>query len=368
MSSLRARLRAAERDVTDVGTSKRTTEVERFENHRTRSASIERASEGLESPRTPREVTARVWEPSTRSGASPWDSASGRRARWTSVKAATKLTTPRRTMEETRARDVRDRELDVNAARAVSGSFAVVSGEGTATKKTGGQTRDVSFEQDDVEAEVLKILRDVVADAKRARASGLDSKSCVKSQDGDDGRDEKALVSISSRGRVKERNESLARMGWDFGAIIIGSITIAMAVVGFLFGFSVARFRSGNGDVGYRISPQVKTRVEPATNSLMLDGIDFEASWNSTLLRAKTLHDSLTDDDARRRIRSAAKRARDARRLALEASSSEEDENDTLVRATCRAVIAFSELERFSSVNTSLDHAHAEPSASRQVV
>lgn len=89
-------------------------------------------------------------------------------------------------------------------------------------------------------------------------------------------------------------------------------------------------------------------RVAPLT----LADLDLDASWIAALDRARIFHDSLMDESARRRLRSAAKRARDARREALnvvanrgDATISTASSNDDLASATCRAVRAFAELD-----------------------
>jgi len=208
----------------------------------------------------------------------------------------------------------------------------------------------------EVEEEVLKILRSVVEDARKERREAVMSTTalptvCLHSKD-----DEKAVeqeqsepVLMSSetaldpniavvQGSAKRPEiEKECRIRGIHMLTFIGAMIFA-ALCGYGLALSLKR-----GDENTRPSSE---------RALTLADFDLDASWIAALDRARIFHDSLMDESARRRLRSAAKRARDARREALnvvanrgDATISTASSNDDLAGATCRAVRAFAELD-----------------------
>jgi len=203
---------------------------------------------------------------------------------------------------------------------------------------------------DGVEAEVLKILRDIV-DETNARS-----------------RRERSVVNIlSTSDATTQTVPSVAptvvtKDRWTLKR------AVAVATIGALLGYAVGRgyphaARAGvlsdvpatcpGVDAPFQLENRAAQSSAPRANkdvSLRLD-----SDWMNALDRAKSQHDSIEDDETTRsRIRVAAKRARDARKslrsvrsevYAAEDSDPDDSVRLRLARATCDAIRAFDTLE-----------------------
>lgn len=202
---------------------------------------------------------------------------------------------------------------------------------------------------DGVEAEVLKILRDVV-DETNARS-----------------RRERSVVNIPSTSDAATQTVPsvaptvVTKDRWTL------KHAVAVATIGALLGYAVGRgyphaargFLSdvpatcSGVDAPFQLEDRAARSSAPRADedvSLRLD-----SDWMNALDRAKSQHDSIEDDETTRsRIRVAAKRARDARKslrsvrsevYAAEDSNPDDSVRLRLARATCDAIRAFDTLE-----------------------
>jgi hypothetical protein len=189
----------------------------------------------------------------------------------------------------------------------------------------------------DVEEEVLKILRDVVEEtrderARSSRSSGNEGTAVMTATAAAGG-----VAPTPNEGETAKNKSSIGI-----------TVVIISALIGVLCGCALALVPTSGVD-NVIASPLA---VTPSV-TFDLAGADLDASLMAQLDRARSVHDTLTDETHRKRIRVAAKRARDARRAAAERIAAsvggEADpaaEQIQLAESTCRAVRAFSELHR----------------------
>jgi len=203
---------------------------------------------------------------------------------------------------------------------------------------------------DSVEAEVLKILRDVV-DETNARS-----------------RRERSVVDLPSTSDAATQTvptlapTMVTKDRWALQRVV------AVATIGIFLGYVVGRgylhaARVSDVSVSYPDAPfqrdlsllddrAAQSNIPPANEDFSLH---LDSDWMNVLDRAKSQHDSIEDDETTRsRIRVAAKRARDARKslravrsevYAAKDSNSEDQVRLRLARATCDAIRAFDALE-----------------------
>lgn len=220
----------------------------------------------------------------------------------------------------------------------------------------------------EVEEEVLKILRSVVEDARKERTHAVAVATALSTMSSHSRNDERtngleqsvpalmaydtALdpnVAIVEGDGTKSRMETASKIRGTYILVFIGAMIFG-ALCGCALSLSPRR--------GHEDPRPVRERVAPKA-ALTLADLDLDASWIVALDRARIFHNSLTDEGERRRLRSAAKRARDARREALDVVASRRAANmdavasdDELTRATCRAVRAFAELDDIAHDST----------------
>jgi hypothetical protein len=193
-------------------------------------------------------------------------------------------------------------------------------------------------ETNNVEEEVLKILRDVVQETRDERArsrGGGDERETVTTP--------VAVTNVATpapRPTVSEDERTKTQ----------SILWIAVVTISLLLGLLCGRMIAATSGVEDAV---VRPRSVPPRVSFDLAGTDLDASLMAELDRARSIHDTSTDEVHRKRIRIAAKRARDARRVATEriAASVGGDADPAreyiqLAESTCRAVRAFSELHR----------------------
>ena len=202
---------------------------------------------------------------------------------------------------------------------------------------------------DGVEAEVLKILRDVV-DETNARS-----------------RRERSVVNIPSTSDATTQTvRSVAptvvtKDRWTLKR------AVAVATVGALLGYAVGRgyphaaravlsdVPASCSDVNAPFQKEARTVQSSAPCADEDVSLRLDSDWMNALDRAKFQHDSIEDDETTRsRIRVAAKRARDARKslrsVRSEVYAAEDFNPDNsvrlrLARATCDAIRAFDTLD-----------------------
>jgi hypothetical protein len=198
-------------------------------------------------------------------------------------------------------------------------------------------------ETNDVEEEVLKILRDVVEEtrderARSNRSSGNEGTAMMTATAAAGG----ATIAPAPTPTPNESERAKNKSSIGIAVVIIS------ALIGVLCGCTLT-LAPTSGVADAVVSPPA---VTPSA-TFDLAGADLDASLMAQLDRARLVHDALTDESHRKRIRVAAKRASLARRAAAERIAAsvggEADpagEQIQLAESTCRAVRAFSELHR----------------------
>ena len=215
-----------------------------------------------------------------------------------------------------------------------------------------------SSEDLDVEEEVLRILRDVVRETKaaheRAASAPCEAREAIETTATDtvDARESSGVLSTARGSANPNTTRALGRR-----ALVVFASFVFGAIHGRMNAPSVTVPRASEPHPSSVVQPDV---IQPERASrLRLDDDVLHASWLADLDRARAVHDTAADDTIRRRVRIAAKRARDARKDAL--ALAEETSTDALLLAdsACRAVRAFADLRR--AVDTDAD---APPSTS----
>ena len=203
---------------------------------------------------------------------------------------------------------------------------------------------------DGVEAEVLKILRDVV-DETNARS-----------------RRERSVVNIPSTSDAATQTVPsvaptvVTKDRWTLKRVV------AVATISALLGYAVGRGYpyAARGvlsdvpascpgvDAPFQLEDRAAQSSAPRADEDVVS-LRLDSDWMNALDRAKFQHDSIEDDETTRsRIRVAAKRARDARKslrsvrsevYAAEDSNPDDSVRLRLYRATCDAIRAFDTLE-----------------------
>ena len=231
------------------------------------------------------------------------------------------LTTPdarrRRVSGERAERDGRDATVDGSR-----------SGSGSVSKGKANSSEDV-----DVEEEVLRILRDVVREAKAAHER-VARAACDAA---DVGIETPVVDAVDAR---ESGNPSKTRVFGRRALVVFAS-----------FVFGVIHGRVSAPRVALARAPDVHQSASPIiiqpdrASRFRLDDDVLDASWTAALDRARAVHDAATDEALRKSVRIAAKRARAARKDAL-ALADETSDTVLLTDSTCRAARAFAHLRR----------------------
>ena len=197
-----------------------------------------------------------------------------------------------------------------------------------------------SSEDLDVEEEVLRILRDVVRETKaaheRAASAPCEAREAIetKATDTVEARESSGVLSTARGSANPNTTRALGRR-----ALVVFASFVFGAIHGRMNAPSVTAPRASEPHPSSVVQPDV---VQPERASrLRLDDDVLHASWLADLDRARVVHDTAADDTIRRRVRIAAKRARDARKDAL--ALAEETSTDALLLAdsACRACLLY---------------------------
>lgn len=212
-----------------------------------------------------------------------------------------------------------DRDATVDGSR---------SGGGSVSKGKAKSSEDI-----DVEEEVLRILRDVVREAKAAHER-VARASC-------DARDAGIETPMVDTVDVRESGNPSKTRAFGRRALVV----FASFVFGVIHGrVSAPRVALARAPDVHQSPPPTIIQPDRRSRSL-LDGDVLDASWTAALDRARAFHDAATDEALRKSVRIAAKRARAARKDAL-ALADETSDTVLLTDSTCRAARAFADLRR----------------------